>query len=155
MDIPEYLITALQADDAGELDAVVARHDQVDLDALRQIAADTAQPGEIRQRAIHALGRWGDAASVPVIAEAVAGLSEPAVMTAVEALGRLGGAAALPTILEAAGHPSPHVRKFAARALSRFDDPVARDRLARLARADDAEFVREVGSRLRRSSGEG
>jgi HEAT repeat protein len=84
---------------------------------------------------------------VPVIIERLADFDERLRITAVDALGRLGTPEAAGAVLDRAGDPSPDVRRFAAVALARIGGAAARDRLARTAEDDPADFVRRRARR--------
>jgi HEAT repeat protein len=139
---------ALESFEQGALDRVVRRRRPEDYEALRELAASDAADPNLRQRAIQALGRWGDASAVPDIA---AFLLSPATkdshrITAIEALGRLGTKTAREAVEQFTSDPSPQLRKFVVRALSQIGDPAARARLRKISKTDPTPWVRALAS---------
>lgn len=139
---------ALEVFEIGELDLVISRKDPNDLVALRELVsmAPNIDP-EYRQRAIYALGRWGDTESVPRLAELMSELDEHELITAVDALGRLGTRKAREAIEACADHPSPDVRKSVVNALSRIGGTAARSSLRRIAKRDSKGWIRSAARR--------
>ena len=147
-EIPTELKDALKAFEIGALDKIVARHRREDFDALRRLVAEkSAGDPNDRQRAIYALGRWGDPSVVPDIASLLPNLKESHCITAIEALGRLGTQAARQAVEPYAGHASPQVRKFVVVALGRIGDSAAKSTLRKIAREDKQAWVRDLASK--------
>lgn len=147
-EIPTELKDALKAFEIGALDKVIERKRREDFEALRRLLSlDTAvDPGD-RQRAVYALGRWGDPDVVPEILALPPELKESQCITAIEALGRLGTKAAREAVASYAGHPSPQIRKFVVQALTRIGDAAARATLRKIAKEDRQAWVRELASK--------
>lgn len=142
---PVSLQRALESDCAETLSELIQAHRAADFDRLRQmLAPGTDVNPRHRQRAIYALGRWGDARAVGDILQVLPRLDEPGRLTAIDALGRLGSAEALPTILEHSDDPSPHVRKFVIHALGRFNLPDARAKLTEISEKDPDPALRKL-----------
>ena len=144
--LPEELRDALRSFENGALDRIVARKRPEDFVALRRLLNGPSDPND-RQRAIYALGRWGDPSVVPDIVSILPALKESHAYTAIEALGRLGTPDARVVVESYANHPSPHIRKFVVEALTRIADPAARGTLEKMARGDSAEWVRDLAAR--------
>jgi HEAT repeat protein len=138
------LLRALEAEESGELDALVRSGNAAVLEALRAMVAETDVDRESRIRAIYALGRWRDQEAVDKIVAALPELDLQGRIAAVEALGLIGHPTGLPAVIAEAGSESPMLRKFAARALGRFDQSEARERLHAMEANDDADFVRRT-----------
>jgi len=146
--LPAELEAALRSFEAGALDRVIERKRPEDFEALiRLLAREKRARRDYRQRAIYALGRWGDTGVVPDIVGLLPELEESHRITAIEALGRLGTRTARDAVEKYADDPSPHVRKFVVEALSRIGDAVAEKRLQRMAERDPADWVRELARR--------
>ena len=151
------LKAALESFEQGALDRVVRRKRMEDYTALRQLAASPTADPNLRQRAIQALGRWGDSAAV---ADIVAFLVAPETteshrITAIEALGRLGTQKAREAVTAFAEHESPDVRKFVVRALGSIGDAPARATLRRLAKSEKADWIRELAAKRASSKAPG
>ena len=139
------LLTALDVDESCDLDAIIARRDPDDFDALRRLLTrDPAVNPRQRARAVYALGRWGDPSVVDDIRALLPELDREGRIGAIDALGRLGTEAALDGILTHAGDPSVPVRTFVTRALGRIATPRAEAELRELARTDPSERVRSL-----------
>lgn len=137
---------ALDSFEQGGLDRVVRAKRPEDYRALRALAASTSADPNLRQRAVQALGRWGDTAAVADIA---AFLLAPETkdshrITAIEALGRLGTEPGREAVESFAEHSSAQVRKFVARALGQIGDAAARARLRKMAKGDETAWIREL-----------
>lgn len=153
-ELPAELEAALRSFEAGALDRVIERKRPEDFEALqRLLGPDRPARPDSRQRAIYALGRWGDTRVVPDIVRLLPELSESHRITAIEALGRLGTQTAGAAVEEYADDPSPHVRKFVVEALSRIGDPAAEKRLRRMAERDPADWVRNLARDRRKNNG--
>ena len=143
------LRTALNSEETGELDSIIQERSPSDLDELRQLVSTDPEVDPMhRRRAIYALGRWRDQASVPQIINILPSLDEKETITAVDALGRLGTPEATGAARSLAEHESPQVRKFVVKALGRSADPEAQDTLAAIAANDPADFVRSSAREL-------
>lgn len=141
---PGALERALDAEESGELDAIVrARHPDV-LEGLRALVSDPAVDHGWRTKAIYALGRWSDEGSVDAIVGLLPDLDARGRIAAVEALGRIGDPRGLGAVIDQAGSESPQVRKFVARALGRFRQAEAQEKLRDIEANDRTEFVRQV-----------
>lgn len=139
---------ALKAFEIGALDRIIEAKRKEDFDALRRLVSkDVDVNANDRQRAIYALGRWGDPSVVPEIVSLLSTLKESHCMTAIEALGRLGTNPARVAIESYASDPSPHVRKFVVEALNRLGDPAADATLLKIVQDDREAWVRDLASR--------
>jgi HEAT repeat protein len=142
------LLRALEADESGDLDAIIARRRPEDFEALRSLLTpDPAVKRTHRAKAIYALGRWGDPAVVEAIRDLLPDLDEDERTKAIDALGRLGTAEALDGIVAYANDASMPVRKFVTRALARINTPRARAVLSELERTDPSDYIRSLASR--------
>jgi HEAT repeat protein len=144
--LPEELRDALRAFENGALDRIIARKRPEDFAALRTLLSAPANPND-RQRAIYALGRWGNPSVVPEIVAVLPGLKESHAYTAIDTLGRLGTPEARAAVESYADHSSPQIRKFVVEALTRIADPAAQGTLEKMARADRTDWVRELAAR--------
>jgi HEAT repeat protein len=140
----DALERALEAEESGELDAIVRAREPEALAGLRALVRDPAVDPGRRAKAIYALGRWRDEDSVDAIISLLPTLDERGRIAAVEALGRIGGPKALGAVIDQAESESPQVRKFVVRALARFRQPEAQERLREMEANDGAEFVRQA-----------
>lgn len=138
--IPARIAEALQAEESGPLDAIIAARRPEDLAALRDVARneDGAFDGSVQRKALYALGRWGDPALAVDIQEVIPRLNPPARIAAIDALGRLGDADSVDAVTAYADDESPQVRKFVVQALGRIGTGTARDELRRI-RATETE----------------
>jgi HEAT repeat protein len=119
-----------------------------DFVALRGLLAPDADVSpDDRQRAIYALGRWGEPSVVPQVVALLPTLKETHCLTAIEALGRLGTSPARVAIESYSHHESPHVRKFVVEALNRIGDSAADAILRKIASDDREPWVRELASK--------
>jgi HEAT repeat protein len=147
-ELPAQLEAALRSFETGALDRVIERRRPEDFRALRWLLSrDASVKPEHRQRAIYALGRWGDASVVPEIVALLPELEESRRITAIEALGRLGTRTARDAVEEYADDRSPQVRKFVVEALGRIGDAAAETRLQQMAEQDPAAWVRDLAVR--------
>ncbi len=137
---------ALDSFEQGALDRVVRMKRPEDYSALCRLAAADAADPNLRQRAVQALGRWGDTSAVADIAAFLLSpdTKESHRITAIEALGRLGTKPAREAVESFAAHPSPQVRKFVVRALGQIGDSAAKTKLRKMAESDDTEWLREL-----------
>lgn len=148
--ISSRLKRALQVFESGELDLVVKKGRPEDFEALRSLVSMDAEP-EHCQRAIYALGRWGDQSAVPDVVSILPQLDENARITAVDALGRLGSREAQSAVESCADDPSPEVRKFVVQALGRLGGADAESRLRSMARRDSEGWIRSLAEQVRQS----
>lgn len=144
--LPQELKDAVRAFENGALDRIVARRRLEDFDALRRLLVEPVET-KYRERAIYALGRWGDPVVVPDIINLLATLQEPSMYTTIDALGRLGTPTAREAVETYAEHPSPQIRKFVVEALIRIADPPAESTLQKMARGDTEPWVRDLADR--------
>ena len=144
--LPDEIKDALRAFENGALDRIIRRKRPEDLAALRGLITEAADPN-YRQRAIYAVGRWGDTSAVPDLVRVLPVLKESHTYTALEALGRLGTPEARAAVESYADHPSPQVRKFVVEALTRIADPAADATIEKMARGDSEGWVRELAAR--------
>jgi HEAT repeat protein len=148
-EMSERLRRALESDDAMEIGRVIQAQREEDFEALSALLSpDPLVNPRHRTRAIYALGRWGDPASVGRIRDLLPNLDEPGRITAVGALGRLGTAEALDGVLDYATDPSPHVRKSVVSALGSINTPRAQAKLKEIAESQELEPIRSAASRL-------
>ena len=144
------LLVAVEADESGDLDSIIARRRPEDFEALRSLLTlDPAVKQSHRAKAIYALGRWGDPAVVQELSDILPGLDEDERTKAIDALGRLGTDDALDAILAYADDPSMPVRLFVTRALARINTPRARARLSEFERTDPSDQIRSLAARHR------
>lgn len=147
-ELPPELKDALKAFEIGALDRIIDRKRKEDFEALRALLAEgTGVDPDDRQRAIYALGRWGDPSVVPEVVSLLPTLKESHRITAIEALGRLGTGPARTAVESCADDPSPQVRKFVVEALARFRGPAAKATLRKIAREDAEPWVRELAAK--------
>jgi HEAT repeat protein len=143
----EELLQALEADESGDLDAIIRQRRPEDFRALRRLLAlGPATKTSHRAGAIYALGRWGDPAVIEAIRDLLPSLTHNERITAIDALGRLGTEEALDGILLYANDESLSVRKFVVRALGRINSPRARAGLSELQRTDASDYIRSLAS---------
>ena len=139
---------ALEAFEAGDLDRIIVRKRPADFRALRRLVSlDPSVDPVHRQRAIYALGRWGDASVVPEIIKTLPELKESHCATALEALGRLGTKEACAAVEGFADNPSPQIRKFVVEALNRIGGSAAEVRLGTMAKRDREGWVRDLAAK--------
>lgn len=136
---------ALDSDCADDLNEIILAKRKADFDGLRKlISTEPDVEPRYRTLAIYALGRWGNQAVVDDILQVLPQLDETGVLTAMDSLGRLGSQKALQGILEHADDPSPQVRKFAIRALGRFETQDAREKLREINVKDPDQRLRDL-----------
>jgi HEAT repeat protein len=146
-EMSELLRMALEADDACEMGRVIQARRAEDFQALSALLSpDPSVKPQHRNRAIYALGRWGDPAPVARIRQLLPLLDEGGKITAIGALGRLGTAEALQGVLGYATDPSPHVRKSVVNALGAINTPAARAKLKEIAEGQELEPIRSAAS---------
>ncbi|HLZ72472.1 MAG TPA: HEAT repeat domain-containing protein [Dehalococcoidia bacterium] len=152
----------------GEFDALRPRDNERVLDALRAVAGDTAQPAELRGRAVeslgacsqgwvhdliertyrdpapalqiaalHAMGRNGDAAWLPVLYRELASDDPLRRFEAAEALGEIGEEESAPHLTPLIDDPDQEVQEQAIRALGEIGGRSALEALNR--RTQDAD----------------
>jgi HEAT repeat protein len=145
--LPKRLQIALESDCAEELNEVIRAHQEADFERLRQLLTSKPQVDpRLRNRAMYALGRWGDARAVGDILQVMPDLDERGRIAAMDSLGRLGSNQALQAIMMHSDDPSPHVRKFAIHALGRFQLPEARAKLIEIRDKDPDEHLRNLAT---------
>ncbi len=140
---------ALESDESGDLDRIVQEKNPEDFAQLRSLLPSGAaiEPG-YRRKAIYALGRWGDTTVVPEITGLIPAMGEQDLIAAADALGRLGSEEALNGVLRISESDSRNVRKFAVRALGKFDRPQAVERLVQFRENDPDESLRNLARRF-------
>lgn len=150
--ISDRLLRALESDDPCDLQNLVQEKRTEDFEALQALLSrEPSVNADHRRKAVYALGRWGDPATVPAIRDLLPDLDEQGRIAAADALGKLGTQEALEGVVSLVGDSSPQVRKFAARALGKIDLPEAQDKLREIETSDDADFVRAAASRQLKS----
>ncbi|UCG83542.1 MAG: HEAT repeat domain-containing protein [Dehalococcoidia bacterium] len=150
--VSEKLVRALESDDACDLGRVIKEGKQEDFEALRSLLS--LEPGikpEHVNKAIYALGRWGDPAPVATIRSILPQLDEAGRISAIDALGRLGTKEALDGVLDHVDDSSPHVRKFVTRALGRINTPKAKAKLKEIEAKEKVDYVRATAAKYLRS----
>jgi HEAT repeat protein len=136
---------ALDSDCADDLNEIILAKRKADFDGLRRLISTEADvEPRYRTLAIYALGRWGNEAVVDDILQVLPDLDDTGMLTAMDSLGRLGSQKALQGVLEHADDPSPQVRKFAIRALGRFELPAARVKLMEINEKDSDQQLRDL-----------
>lgn len=146
--ISPRLKRALEVFEIGELDLIIEKKRRVDFDALRSfVSMDPGVDPDYRQRAIYALGRWGDTKVVPQLITVLPQLDESERITALDALGRLDTKEARKAVETCADDASPDVRKFVVAALRRFGGAIADSRLRKMAKEDKEGWIRSVAQR--------
>jgi HEAT repeat protein len=146
--LPRELRTALESEEAGELDEIIRAHRKAHFDSLRKLVSTAPEvPPQYRSKALYALGRWGDPGVIPDIERSLPDLEETGRIAALDALGRLGTDQALEIVAQYAGDPSPQVRKFAIQALDRIGGSKARTQLRVIAREDPEAWIRGLAAR--------
>ena len=144
------LRAALEAFEQGALDRVVLGKRPEDFSSLRSLViGGTSIDPSYRQRAVQALGRWGDSS---VVGDIVQFLLSPEAkeshrITAIEALGRLGTRPAREAVELFVNHRSAQVRKFVVHALKRIGDSPALSLLRKIAKEDEVEWIRALATR--------
>ena len=144
--LPRELEAALNAEEAGELNEIVRRHSPGHFEILRELATDPTTKPEHRNKALYALGRWGDPRIVPDLERLLPELDEAGRIAALDALGRLGVEQALPAVMRTSNDPSPQVRKMAIEALKRIGGPQAREQLRAIAERDPEKWIRRLAT---------
>lgn len=152
--LPEDVQRALDSDCATDLSEVISRRDEEDIAVLRrQLAPDASASREHRMKAMYALGRLEDSASVESILNLLPQLDARERVSAVDALGRLGTPEAANAVLQLVDDESQEVRMMVTRALRRLNTADAREALRRMAEADPDNAVRDAAAR-RASNGD-
>jgi HEAT repeat protein len=147
-EIPLELERALAAFESGDLDQIIREGRREHFEVLRQLAsAESGVKKEYRQKAIYALGRWGDTSAVPDILKVLPKLDGSERITAIDALGRLGTNQARQAVASFAGDPSPQVRKFVVQALGRMGGPEAATHLRDIAGRDREVWIRQLAAK--------
>ena len=144
--LPGELESALKAEEAGELNEIIRRHRPEHFEILRKLATNPTANAEHRNKALYALGRWGDLGVVSDIERIFPGLDEAGRIAALDALGRLRPSQALATVTRGSNDPSPQVRKMAIEALRRIGGPKAREQLRAIAERDPEEWIRRLAA---------
>ena len=152
IDVRDELRLALEADDRGRLDRIIAAGDEDDFEALQALVRDRETPSTFRRKALDALGRWpgkGEEA-VATIEPALPQLDELERMAAIAALGRIGTEQALQVVIAYVDDPAPDVRRQVAKALDRIRTPSASAVLRDLAANERVDYVRDRAEELLR-----
>lgn len=153
--LPARLKHALDVFEIGELERLIREGRPDHFEALKALVSDDPDiHPDHRQRAIYALGRWGDKSVVAEVAAVLPKLDEDARITALDALGRLGTSEARAAVEACAHDPSADVRKFVVAALRRLGGSQAESRLRKMAREDSEGWVRELAVRALEKRGE-
>jgi HEAT repeat protein len=150
-EIPSRLASALRAEESGPLDGIIASRRPEDLEAFRAIARNdnAAFDGRDQQKALYALGRWGDPTLANDIVHVLPRLDPSTRIAAIDALGRLGDAETVPIVSAYSDDESPQVRKFVVLALGRIGTQRARDELRRIRDVKtEEEWLRELVDRV-------
>lgn len=130
--------------------AVVALGECGDASAFEAMAALLDDPEvPVRRAAAAALGKLGDARAVPLLTTMVSRSDESAFVRSYAAvsLGALKDRSSIEALVEALDSSEPLLRRAAARALCRIDDPRPRKRLERMAVSDPDKSVRQIVDR--------
>jgi HEAT repeat protein len=148
-EIPEHIQTALEADDAELLMAIIRQGDPDDFRVFEELARDAETPPEIRRKALYALGRWPDQEeeALEAIAVALPQLDELERIAALDALGRLAVPQAVGVVMTLAEAGEPDIRRSVVQALDSLGTAEALEAVARFAEDDNSEMVRDVARR--------
>jgi HEAT repeat protein len=140
------IVSALNADESGELDQLLRSGREEDLEALRAVAF-----GELpidapnsRAKAIYALGRWRDPTLPGVLEQILPELDRQSRIAAIDALGRVGDMSNVIIIARYADDDSEQVRKAVVKALARIGGDEANMALQGIARGDNSPWIREL-----------
>lgn len=145
MSLPDELATALEAEEAGELSEIIRERRRKHFESLCRLAFGGPEvKAEYRQKAIYALGRWGDPRIVDDIAKVLPALAEAGRIAAIDALGRLGTERAFEVVAECESDVSPQVRKMVVEACGRIGGPRAETRLRSIAKRDAEDWIRSL-----------
>ncbi len=151
--IPGDLAKALNAFEAGPLDQLIRQKRPEHFEALQRLVSTTpATESRFRQKALYALGRWGDPSVVPLLVAVLPALADKERMTAIDALGRLGTDDAREAIVSHTADPSPQVRKFVVEALARLGGTEASASQREMAAHDPEDWIRDLAVRQRANS---
>ena len=146
--IPIELERALEAFETGDLDQIIRERRREHFEVLRRlVSVDSGVKKKYRQKAIYALGRWGDVSAVPDVLKVLPELDESERITAIDALGRLGTDQAREAVASYARDPSPQVRKFVVQALGRLGGSEAATHLDDIAGKDGEAWIRQLAAR--------
>jgi len=136
---------ALQAEESDQLGSIIRGQKREHFEALRRLASGASGVNEAhRQKALYALGRWGDTNVVEDIVQILPELGEVERITAIDALGRLGTKKALDAILDYEKDSSAQVRKVVVEACSRIGGSRAEARLRSIAKRDSEAWLQEL-----------
>jgi len=151
LDVSEDVRRFLESDCAHTLEPAARALDDDDDDA-RVLAQAVASRGDIEAntitRAIALLGRAGRLELIEALGEGPELELEDQRIAAADALGRLEDDRALPAITALSRAEGAQVRQAAVRALRALPRGAGEARLAEIARADPAPFVRRKASRM-------
>jgi HEAT repeat protein len=142
----EELLEALEADETGDLDAIIEQRPRRFRRPTKPHAGPDRRgvaPGKGHLR----LGARGDPAVVEAIQGLLPHLDQAERIAAIDALGRLGTEDASDSILQYVDDESMPVRKFVTRALGRINTPRARAELSKLERTDPSDYIRSLASK--------
>jgi len=143
--VSNELTRAFEAEEAEQLSEIIRRKKREDFETLRRLVLAGPDVNEAhRQKAIYALGRWGDAGVIGDIERILPQLAEPGRIAAIDALGRLGTQRALEVIAQYEQDPSAQVRKLVVEACNRIGGTKAEGRLRTIARDDPEEWIRKL-----------
>jgi HEAT repeat protein len=146
--LPDELTRALEAEEAEGLNEIIRAHREGDFESLRGlVSTDPSVDKGHRNKALYALGRWGNPSVVPDIERVLPELDETGRIAAIDALGQLGTEQALEAVTRYSSDPAPQVRKAVVLALSRIGAPEAQTRLRAMANEDPEEWIRGLAAR--------
>jgi HEAT repeat protein len=153
VEVRDELRLALEADDRGRLERIIAAGDEDDFETLQALLGDSDAPSNYRRKALYAVGRWpgkGEEA-VATIESTLPQLDEVERMAAINSLGRIGTEQALEVVIAYVDDPAPDVRRQVAKALDRIRTPSAAAVLRDLAANERVDYVRDRAQELLRS----
>ncbi len=142
------LTNVLESDCAHSMEPLMEAKRSEDFENLVGLLDQDVGESFSKVKALYMLGRWGDAKAAAAISKVLPGFNELERVAAIDALGRLGSAPALVSVITLKEDPSPNVRKFVAKALSRFNKPKADKELKFIEENDKEAFVREYATKL-------
>jgi len=146
--LPDELARALEAEEAEKLNEIIRAHREGDFESLRGlVSTDPSVDKGYRNKALYALGRWGNPSVIPDIERVLPELDETGRIAAIDALGQLGAKQALDVVARYSSDPAPQIRKAVVLALSRINAPEAQTRLHEMANGDPEEWIRGLAAR--------